>query len=191
VKFRRAGAPELFRVNQRAPEREDARRLLMLEQATFEAVQLPVMAVEVPHMRTALGQWERARGNLLMPSEQNAQPLSIESARANTALIDVLGDPLDFRIRHVGAAIIAAQGADLTGRLMSTIDMSGYGALARAALTDVLRDRAPAYHHVKFGRVLGDHSYFRLLLPLSENGREVTALWSVTHYYEGLWQPPR
>jgi len=163
----------------------------MLEPATFEAVRLPVMTVDVPHMRAALDQWERARGDFLMPSEQSARPLSVESARADTALIDVLGDPLDFRIRHVGAAIIAAQGVDLTGRLMSTVDMSGYGALARAALADVLRDRAPAYHHLKFGGALGDHSYFRLLLPLSENGHDVATLWSVTHYYEGPWQPPR
>ena len=32
-------------------------------------------------------------------------------------------------------------------------------------------------------------NYFRLLPPLSEGGVEVDAIWAVTHYYQGTWQP--
>ena len=181
----------LIRVNQRAPEREATRRSSMLGQATFEAVQLPLLTVDVPHIKAALGQWERARGQLLMPSEQSAKPLSVMSARADTALMDVLRNPLDFQIRVFGPGLIAGQGVDFTGRLVSAIEPSRYAALAHGAYEDVLAERAPAFHHMKYSDTRGDRSYFRLLLPLSEDGREVVALWSVTHYYQGPWQPPR
>ena len=162
----------------------------MPEQATFEAVRLPLMTVDVPYMQAALRQWERARGDLLMPSEQSAAPLSVESAHANTALIDVLRDPRDFKFRVFGPGLIAGQGMHHTGWLASAIEPSGYAALLKQTYEEVIHERAPAFHHLKLIDARGDRSYFRLLLPLSENGRDVATFWAVTHYYKGPWQPP-
>lgn len=156
----------------------------------FEAVRLPLLSLDVPHMQAILRQWDQARAHLLMPSERRAGPAAVPSARGTSALIDVLRDPLDFRYRTFDAGLVAGQGEDYTGRPVSAVKPPAYAAFLRQSYEEAIAERAPALHHFRVLVPAHECRYFRLLLPLSETGSDVDAIWAVTHYYGGAWQPP-
>jgi len=103
----------------------------MSDQDEMRALKLPLAAMAMPHMTAALARWRDARGRralasglvaVMMPSESQADPLGLAEASAHSGLTDVLREPLDFRIRYVGAAVAAAQGTDLTGRRVGELE---------------------------------------------------------------------
>lgn len=160
-------------------------------QPEYETVELPLLALDVPHMRTCLHQWDRARHGRPTASEREAKPLSIADAAGFTGLIDVVPAPLDFRFRYFGSQMATGQGIDYTGHLVSEVRPPGYAAAIRVGYEVVLRDRRPVFEHVRFNDEARKRSYFRLLMPLSDCGDAVNTIWAVTHYYQGPWQPIR
>jgi len=170
----------------------------MSDQDAIEAVTLPVAALEVPHMVAALARWRDACRRSLpsglvavsIPSEQQAVLLVLVESAPHTGLTDVLHEPLDFRVRHVGAEIVAAQGVDLTGRRVSKLEPRRFIGLIMQTFAAVVAGREPVLHRVLYRHGEQRLDYLRLLLPLSDDGRNVKTIWAVTRYGEGLEQFP-
>ena len=154
-----------------------------------EAVELPLLVLDVPHMRACLDRWDQTRHGRWAPSEREADPLSVTMAVGSTGLIDVVQMPLDFRFRYFGPVMATGQGLDYTGHLVSEIKPAGYAATIRSGYEKVLSERRPRFEHIVFNDDLRKRSYFRLLMPLSEDGLKILSIWAVTHYYQGPWRP--
>jgi len=156
----------------------------------IQAVTLPLAALEVPYMVAALARWRDAHRLSLpsglvavsIPSEHQADPLGLAEAAPHTGLTDVLHQPVDFRVRHVGAAIAAAQGVDLTGRRVSKLEPRRFIGLIMETFAAVVTGREPALHRVLYRHGEQHLDYLRLLLPLSDDGRLVKTIWAVTRY---------
>ena len=163
----------------------------MSGQNRIEAATLPlVAAVCVPYMAAAFARWRSARRRALqadqagapIPTEPAADPLGLAEALSQSALIDVLLDPLDFRVRYVGAEIAKAHGADHTGQRISELSPRRYVGLIMEAYTAVAASREPKLHRVLLEEDERRLAYVRLLLPLSKGGDGVDTIWAVAHY---------
>ena len=58
-------------------------------------------------------------------------------------LLDVLRDPLDFRYRVIGTAIVAVEGRDNTGRRLGECGFGRYETMLRTVYEKVVAERAP------------------------------------------------
>lgn len=83
-----------------------------------------------------LAYWSAKRGDRPAPGRGDLDPLDIPDLLPIISLIDVLRDPLRFRYRLVGTAVVEAFGRDGTGRF---VDDSLYGADAPAVFASFER----------------------------------------------------
>jgi CheY-like chemotaxis protein len=160
--------------------------------AESEFTVLPLAAMDAPHMIAALSRWREARtqraegapepADGAMPSEQQAAPLELSEAVSRTGLVDVLQDPLDFRIRYSGADAAKAYGDDYTGRRFSELGPQRYVERITEAYGAVAVARLPLLHRVHWRKDQRSLDYSRLLMPLSNDGRVVDTIWAVTHF---------
>lgn len=68
--------------------------------------------------------WNVKRADKLMPARRDLDPLEMRSFLPNIFMVDVQYNPLCFRYRLIGTAIVAFLGRDYTGR---TVDEATYG----------------------------------------------------------------
>lgn len=121
--------------------------------------------------------WNTIRGDREMPSRAGFDPAEIPRLLPNIILIDVERNPLRFRIRLYGTAIVAIRGRDLTGRYIDEPKVSNIADLTAQANREVVDTKQPHYmdapypHH---SRKLGH--FYRLGLPLSSDGTEVNMI---------------
>lgn len=117
--------------------------------------------------------WQCKRAGRRTPRREDFDPIEMPHLLANLFLYDVLHeDPLAFRFRLVGTAIVAALGRDPTGKRFEEIDS---GARLERFLEET-RSVALTFRHAHArSRDAGwiDRSvvkYERLLLPLNDTG---------------------
>lgn len=136
-----------------------------------------------PYALTLLTAWQRWRGEALMPSRQDVEPLDIPTLLENIVLLDV--EDQDFRFRVVGETISSRYATRLKGRSIGEL-MSGTG------LDETLyehrrcaEDQRPVLvTHTDAMTSLGDiHSYVRLILPLGDGGPKATHIIGVMQFY--------
>lgn len=126
-----------------------------------------------------LALWESKRRGARLPAEGDFTPAEMTPWLAWLVLLDVLADPPDFRYRRTGALIVSTTGHDMSGKRLSEMPVPAevlamFMAEHRAAV-DTRSPRHDVHRMVNPKR--GEPIAFeRLLLPLSEDGENVTAL---------------
>ncbi|HKX07283.1 MAG TPA: hypothetical protein VJN67_03785 [Stellaceae bacterium] len=158
----------------------------MVSSGEVKSTKLPLSSLKVPYMRAALDRWRAAASGGALPSECAVNPLGLAEAAGFSGLIDVLRNPLDFKYRYFGPKMATALGADYTGRRVSELDPRKYIGLLMVDYVSAVNDREPVFSrlamHLDAKR---QWSYVRLLMPLSNSGRDADAIWAVTHYDGG------
>lgn len=126
-----------------------------------------------------LALWESKRRDGRLPAEADFNPSELTAWLEWLMLLDVMTDPIDFRYRRAGQMIVATTGIDMIGRKLSEMDVPPE-VLRRfmaehAAVVDTAKPRYDLHRLInpKRGEPV---AYERLLLPLSEDGKQVTAL---------------
>ena len=138
----------------------------------------PDLADEIaePRLQKLYAYWAKARGARPLPARRDIDPLDFAYMLGHVMLIDVLRDPLRFRVRLHGSEMAMRADQDLTGKLRDAMpagDFRDYviarcrGLVERAQPLRVQQDRALD------GRL---HSYEALWLPLSDDGSTVSML---------------
>jgi len=163
------------------PERGTASR------APYDAAlgisELPLDQIQVPHIQAAFRHWEERRGDRAMPTPGDIDIRALDLGLGFTGLIEAAGDPPRFRYRLFGSLMATAQGSDYTGQIVESIKPEAYARMIERSYAEAVRRAEPIYHHLHFEREGMRRAYFRLLLPLGEDGPRVTLLWATTHYY--------
>lgn len=145
--------------------------------------ELPLEQIQVPHIQAAYRHWQERRGQRRMPALADIDIASADAALGFTGLIEVAGEPATYRHRLFGSLMATAQGGDYTGLLVNAIRPEGYARMLERSYAGAVRRAEPIYHHIHFERDSVRRAYFRLMLPLSEDGTQVTLIWATTHYY--------
>jgi hypothetical protein len=138
-----------------------------------------------PRLREAYAYWDAKRRNKLMPSRKDIDPVEIPRLLPYVILIDVVREPLDFRYRLMGTQACDIMRGDFTGQLFSKIP----GKKERALWQEydaLVSSKAPMYWQTPY---VGPERFLRnfenILLPLSNDGVNVTMIFTVISFERG------
>jgi hypothetical protein len=132
--------------------------------------------VRDPLLKQLLAYWQEKRGTRAMPSRGDLDPLEMKFALGSVMLVDVLRDPLRYRIRLHGSELSRRGGFDLTGKMLDEMPLPEAREFARLSFTRVVDAQLPIWgirERMADGKIL---RYEALLLPLSAKGDGVDML---------------
>jgi len=122
--------------------------------------------------------WDRRRRGREFPARADFDPLDLKYILGSLSLIDVLHDPLRFRIRLHATNVVDRAGLDLTGKLIDEMPAERRQ-MAEAHYREVVDRRTPIvrrYAHHPVDERLWNCEV--LVLPLSSDGRAIDLLMS-------------
>jgi hypothetical protein len=146
------------------------------------AIELDLATRDYPELTRMLEYWRSKCGDRFAPRRADIDPVDFVESLSRVTLSDVLraGDaPPEFRYRLTGTEICTTHWRDPTGAGVRDMKPPAYGALLHAHYTEAVRRRVPRLHLIALSTIDKARSYVRLLLPLSEDGIEVTMLMTV------------
>ena len=121
-----------------------------------------------------------------MPARRDIRPEEIKDLLPHVVLMDVFRDPLDFRYRVIGTAVVAISRSDLTGRKFSEIPGKGPGSVLWSGCEDVVAARSPLSRVPPY---VGPETRLRkcanILLPLSDDDESVNMILKVIDFAIG------
>jgi hypothetical protein len=126
-----------------------------------------------------LDYWEAQRGGRFAPSRADIDPLDMVEVLSRVMLADVLRDPLDFRYRLSGTGIADVHGAELTGLRPRDLQPAEYGRLIDQHYRQCVDERRPLMHLILLDLLDSRRAYARLLLPLTNDGENVSILMAI------------
>jgi hypothetical protein len=142
--------------------------------------------VSAPRLRQAYAYWQGKLGGRAMPSRRDIDPIEMPQLLAHLVLLDVVPEPLDFRFRLIGTEVRTMVARDYTGLCFSELPGKGKGSVVWGNCEKVVLSKAP---------LSGDPPYVgpepkvvrceNLLLPLSEDGSEVSMILLVANFERG------
>jgi hypothetical protein len=133
-------------------------------------------------IRLALDYWQRKCAGRLAPTRADIDPVEIAPLLPRVMLVDVGGDPIDFRFRLAGTGIFKIHGAELTNKRALDLEPPVYAALIHRLYRDALARRAPIAHRLLIECRTRRSDYMCIILPLSEDGRTINRLMTVESY---------
>lgn len=118
--------------------------------------------------------WSSLRDGVKLPGRVDLNPGDFKRLLPTVSLVDVLRDPLDFRIRLAGTGLYGVYGREITGRKLDEVYNTTAAEYWREELGKIVEARRPAVgvHNLAW-RGAGHLSVLWLRLPLASNGRDV------------------
>ncbi|WP_372785193.1 PAS domain-containing protein [Phenylobacterium sp.] len=118
--------------------------------------------------------WASLREGPRLPGRRHLDPAGIKRLLPTVSLIDVVSDPLDYRMRLAGTGLYGVYGREITGRSLSDIYNTAAADYWRVELGKVVSERRPAVgvHNLAW-RGASHLSILWLRLPLASDGDEV------------------
>ncbi len=135
------------------------------------------IAFESPMNETVFAYWRARAGANSIPARGDIDPIiDLRHLVQHLFLVDVERDPLRFRFRLVGTEIVNHVGKDMTGKYLDElVEYDAQYARVKPDYETTVKFRTATISPVRFLTKDSKHyiNYERLLLPLSEDGREV------------------
>ena len=118
--------------------------------------------------------WSSLRHGSRLPARVDIDPGDFKRLLPTVSLIDVVRDPLDFKIRLAGTGLYGVYGREITGRTLPEVYNTAAADYWREELTKVVTERRPSVgvHNLSW-RGAGHLSVLWMRLPLASNGRDV------------------
>lgn len=126
----------------------------------------------------ALRSYWRRIGDGGLPSRSDMDPAHITRILGNVMLVDVERSPIRFRMRLCGTVVDRLFGHDFTGCYLDELTAEYFERDVLLDYADVVTTRRP--HFLQRTVAKGDGvwlAYQRLLLPLSDDGKDVDMLF--------------
>lgn len=137
-------------------------------------------------LERALDYWDSKRGGRHMPARRDIDPLEMADLLPNVVLVDVQREPLDFRYRLIGTAIVARLGHDDTGARFSALPQQSAGSPIWEAASRIVGEKRPIVSHFSYVGINRWVSNYRdLSMPLSEDDDHVNMIFRVLQF-EGM-----
>jgi hypothetical protein len=118
--------------------------------------------------------WASLRKGARLPGREDINPRDFKRLLPTISLIDVIREPLDFRLRLAGTGLYSVYGREITGRALTEVYNSAAVEYWRDELAKVVEERRPSVgvHNLAW-RSASHLSILWLRLPLASNGRDV------------------
>jgi hypothetical protein len=120
------------------------------------------------------GYWASLRRGAKLPGRRDIDPGGFKRLLPTVSLIDIVRDPLDFRLRLAGTDLYGVYGREITGRTLAQVYNTAAADYWRVELGKVVADGRPAVgvHNLAW-RGASHLSILWLRLPLASNGCDV------------------
>jgi hypothetical protein len=143
-------------------------------------------SLAAPRLRQAYAYWHGKLAGRAMPARRDIDPVEMPQLLPYVMLVDVLADPLDFRYRLIGTEVRAILARDYTGSRFSEVPGKGSDSVVWRNCAEVVRHKAPLSRSPPY---VGPERDLRrcenVLLPLSEDGKEVSMIMQVISFERG------
>lgn len=140
------------------------------EEKQFESVKSPLL-------RNAFALWDSKRGNRLMASRADFDPLEMPKLLSSIILVDVENNGAKLKIRLVGTKVVDMYGSDFTGRNMEDIDFGDVRSKILAEYRLAVHEKRPVYSDHEFRKLNDYHRTIeRAIFPLSDDDHTVNKL---------------
>jgi hypothetical protein len=118
--------------------------------------------------------WASLRAVGRLPGRRDIDPARFKRHLPTVSLIDVIPEPLDFRMRLAGTGLYNVYGREITGRRLAEVYVGSAIDYWRNELTQLVQERRPAVgaHNLAW-RGASHLSILWLRLPLATNGVDV------------------
>ncbi len=118
--------------------------------------------------------WASRRQGALLPSRANIHPDHFKRHLPTISLIDVFGQPRDYRLRLAGTGLYGVYGREITGRSLEDVYAAPAASYWRTELDKIVESRRPGVgvHNLAW-RGASHLSILWLRLPLASNGADV------------------
>jgi hypothetical protein len=127
--------------------------------------------------------WDSKRAGRSMPARRDIEPTEILDLLPYVVLIDVERDPVDFRYRLVGTAVVARFGHDRTGERFSALPQQSKGSEVWDTAVRILEEKRPIVSHIPY---VGFHrwiqNYRDISMPLSDDNDVVNMIFGVLQF---------
>jgi hypothetical protein len=133
--------------------------------------------IQDDRLRRLYRYWDERRGSRRFPARKDIDPIEFAYVLGYIMLIDVAHDPLRFRFRLYGSALLDRhQAIDMTGKDLDEHPRPEFRAYLRAEWEDTVVRAAPT--HGFFDRLIDDElrKFEVLRLPLSSDGAVIDML---------------
>lgn len=140
-------------------------------------------AVEEPELQKLLAHWHEIRGDRVLPTRADLDPVLLPFPLDRLYLIEVRRDPEDYVIRLAGETVQRFYRGRVAGRTVREITPRDFTAPLIQHLNSVSRTQRPAYAKVGFAARSTVFRYSRLVLPFGEPGRTTHLLGAVVQYF--------
>ena len=132
----------------------------------------PVSAVRAHEEMFAY--WASRRQGGRLPGRASIQPDHFKRHLPTISLIDVFGDPPDYRLRLAGTGLYGVYGREITGQGLEDVYATPAAEYWRAELDKIVESRRPGVGvHSLAWRGSSHLSILWLRMPLASNGRDV------------------
>jgi hypothetical protein len=145
----------------------------------FERIRKPLSAIarHDPPMVRLLQYWESRRSNGLLPAKRDIDPLDLKPFLGRLHLVDTRAcDAEDYFFTLWGSSCYLDGGNDYTHLRLGDYPWPAWRRAVLQDYRDAVKFGVPAYHLVSAVNNRTPYQYARLILPLGENGRDVTQL---------------
>lgn len=103
----------------------------------------------------------------------------------STAVVDLLGPPLDFRYRFFGTRMVEIAGQELTGKRYLADGIKGFGFINWEIFPIMIERRAPIHSRTRWVSVKDfKFTTVTVRLPLSEDGETITGAAVVDRFIQ-------
>lgn len=136
--------------------------------------QIGVQAMAARAHEELFAYWSSRRQGSRLPARASIDPAHFKRHLPTVSLIDVVGEPRDYRLRLAGTGLYSVYGREITGMGLDEVYSSSAAAYWRTELDKVVEGRRPAagFHNLSW-RGAAHLSILWLRLPLASNGRDV------------------
>lgn len=146
-------------------------------------------------LKRMLAYWTEKRGDRMMPSRDDLDPIDIPDLLPYVILLDVIPPDRRLKVRLAGTMIVDMFGSDYTGQFLDEIDFGEVRAKILNDYSNVVDCRYPCFSDHAFRKLGGTmFDIERVILPLSNDGETVSMLFALLDFVsrrrdrDGNWQ---
>jgi hypothetical protein len=134
------------------------------------------LKIENESLRRLYAYWDEKRAGRRFPTRADFDPLELGFVLGNLSLIDVLYDPLRFRLRLHGTLSVSRLGYDLTGKFVDEIPDPEFRVVALETYKKLVEVGQPMRDVRETMLDSKTHRYEVIWLPLSGDGTRINML---------------
>jgi hypothetical protein len=156
----------------------------MYESITREEIERRIAACHAS-VRALYDYWRAKRGDRLMPSRKELDPVDLKPCLPSIILVDVVPDARRFVYRLVGTKEVSERGYDPTGMPISEAFFAKTAEETLNLYSYIVRSRAPFCFRDPYEAPDGQIEHEDIVyLPLSSNGTDVDMILVYSYNYQ-------